>query len=789
MKLRAKIFLFIFISSFIIFTIVIGIIVSRYRNYAIKNAKKLANTYVFSASNQVKSALEYDIGVCKTLSLSFNSYNKIPDNIRKITYQNIIKDVLIGHPEYLSVGMSWELQYVKNGYNFPFGRERTATLKKAGKVKFYIDTLETEGDNLGGLYYYQKITSAEILTNPYYYHYSKEEISDSILETTVSTPIVVEGEFIGNIGIDLTLNRFQYIVNKIKPFKNSYAFLIANNGVIVSYPNEKYNGDSLINIFPKFKPFDVLEKIKEGRTFSLNVKDSLDYLTYVTFAPIKVGKTKTPWSMCLITPSKVVEEEALNNFNLSLIIGFIGILIFSIIALLIAQRITIPLIQSTLILKDLEKGVIDFSKKLKVRSKDELAEMGNSLNKLIDSLSNTANFAKKIGKGDYSTDYKVLSQHDVLGNALINMQKNLQKAHEKEALRSLEQKKLAWSQEGISLLGDTLRKSTDNYEEYLLNIISTVVKYLKADQGGIFIYYKDKYEKPMLELKTTFAYGKKKALYLKVEPGESLVGRCFQEKEVIYMTDIPEKYTFISSGLGEHEPKSLLLLPLIFENEVFGVIEIASFNEILDFEIDFLKSSGERIASSISVLQKTVETVKLLEQSQIQSDKLHDREKAMQKSLIDLQKAQEEASSREKETAGIIDALSTIASVVWYDLNGKILNIIDPNLEDAGLRAENMIGHFQSEFSPEFKENPKAYRRFWNDLKNGKTKKRLFKADTKKGTLWISETYVPIRDSEGAPLKIINIGFNISRQKELEKDILKFKVEIKKLKSKLKKSN
>ena len=784
MKIRTKIFLFIFISSFVIFAVVIGVIVSRYKNYAIKDAKKLADIYVYDAANQVKSALEYDIGVCKTLSLSFKGYDKIPSQIRKLTYQNIIKDVLIGHPEYLSVGMSWELKYVKDGYNFPFGRERTSTLKESGKVNFYIDTVETEGDKLGGLYYHQKITSNEILTNPYYYHYSKTVGSDSILETTVSTPIVKEGDFIGNIGIDLYLNRFQYIIDKIRPFKNSFAFLIANNGVIVSYPNEKHNGDSLINIFPKFKIHNVEEKIKEGRTFSFILKDSLNYSNYVTFAPIKISRTKTPWSICLIAPSKVVEEDALNNFYWSLGIGFLGILIFSVIAILIAQRITIPIIQSTLILKDLDNGIIDFSKKLKPRSKDELAEMGNSLNKLIDTLSNTANFAKKIGEGDYDAEYKALSQQDELGNALINMQKNLQKAHKQEDLRTLEQKKLAWTQKGISLLGETLRKSSDDYETYLLNIISTVVKYLKADQGGIFIYYEDKFDKPILELITAFAYGKRKALYLKIEPGESLVGRCFQEKEVIYMTNIPKNYTFISSGLGEHEPKSLLLLPLIFENEVFGVIEIASFNEILDYEIDFLKSSGERIASSISVLQKTVETQKLLKQSQIQSDELQDREEAMQESLVDLQKAQEKASTREKETAGIIDAISTLASVVWYDLDGKILNIIDPNIEDAGLKAKDMIGHYQSEFSPEFEEDPKAYKRFWNDLKNGKTKERLFKTKTKKGTLWIAETYVPIKDATGKYLKIINIGFNISKQKELEKDILNLQDKLKELKNK-----
>ncbi|MBN1250865.1 MAG: GAF domain-containing protein [Bacteroidales bacterium] len=784
MKIRAKIFLFIFISSFIVFAIVIGVIVFRYKNYAIKDAKKIATTYAYNAANQVKSALEHDIGVSKTLSLSFLGYDNIPSVLRKSAYNDMLKNVLIGHPEYLSVWMSWELQYVKKGYNKPYGRERTATLKESGNITFYVDTVETDGDNLGSLYYKQKITGDDLLTDPYYYVYSKTENADSILETSIATPIIKNGEFIGISGIDITLNRFQNIIEQIKPFKDSYAFLISNNGVIVSYPNEEHNGDSLIKIYPQFKELNTLEKIREGRTFSFNFNDSLNYSNFVTFAPIKVGRTKTPWSMCLIAPSKIVEEEALSNFNISLLIGFIGILIFSLFTLFIAQRITSPLHQSTLILKDLDKGIIDFSKKLKVRSKDELAEMGNSLNKLMDTLSNTANFAKKVGQGDFTAKYTALSKHDVLGNALIDMQNNLQKSQEQEDIRILEQKKSTWAQEGISILGETLRKSTDDYQVYLFNIISTVVNYLNADQGGIFIYYNNKDEAPYLELVTAYAYDKKKALNLKVEPGESLVGRCFKEKELIYLNDIPEGYTFISSGLGEHEPKSLVLLPLIFENEVFGVIEIASFNEILDFEFEFLRNAGERIASSISVLQKTIETRKLLEQSQIQSEKLQDREKALQDNLINLQKAQEEAATREKETAGIIDAISAMASVVWYDLEGKIINIIDPNLEDAGLSAKEMIGHFQSEFAPETESDPKGYKRFWNDLNAGKTKERLFKTETSKGTLWISETYVPIKDVSGNPDKVINIGFNITKQKELEKEIYNLQKELKELKDK-----
>jgi len=783
MKIQAKIFLFIFLTSFIVFAIVIGTIVFRYRNNALKEAERLADSYAFQAANSVKSTLEQDLGVTQTLSMAFNSYDKIPGNTWQPIYQNILGDVLNGHPEYLAVWMSWELRFIDPVYKKPYGRQRTVSVQESGNIKFIVDTVETEGDVPGSMYYEQKISKKDLLTNPYFYKYSPEEGGDSILETSVATPIIRDGEFAGVAGIDITLTRFQKLTDQIRPFENSYAFLIANNGTIISFPDEKNAGDTIVNVFPHFSKQKVMENIKQGKEFSFTYEDSTAYSNYVSFAPVKVGNTGSPWSICLIASTKDVEESAISNFNSSLFIGFFGLMSFSLITLFIAQRITLRLKQSTSILKDMDKGIIDFSKKVSARSNDELAEMARSLNQLMTTLSETANFAKKIGQGDFTAQFKALSNQDVLGNALIDMKNNLQNAQEQEDIRNLERKKLNWAQDGVTELSEVLRKSTENLEEYLFNIISNIVNYLNAEQGGIFLLNDENPEKPFLELQTAFAYDRKKVLEANIEIGESLVGRCFQEKELIHLTNLPDGYTFISSGLGGHDPKSLLLLPLTFEAETFGVIEIASLHTFADFEIDFLKSIGERIASSISVARKNLKTKDLLEKYQIQTKEIQQREQDLQENLIKLHKAQEEASIKEIETEGVISALSKIGSVVWYDMNGTILNIKDPNLADAGLKVSDMIGHNQSEFATEAKEDPKGYKKFWDDLRAGQSRRRMFKTETDMGTLWVSEIYTPIKDNKGNPYKVINIGFNISEQKALEEKIKILQKEIKELKS------
>lgn len=82
--------------------------------------------------------------------------------------------------------------------------------------------------------------------------------------------------------------------------------------------------------------------------------------------------------------------------------------------------------------------------------------------------------------------------------------------------------------------------------------------------------------------------------------GEGLVGRAFQEGETIFLTDIPEDYIKIKSGLGENKPKNLLIVPLKVNEEINGIIEIASLKEILPHQIEFTEKICNSIASSLN---------------------------------------------------------------------------------------------------------------------------------------------------------------------------------------------
>ena len=129
------------------------------------------------------------------------------------------------------------------------------------------------------------------------------------------------------------------------------------------------------------------------------------------------------------------------------------------------------------------------------------------------------------------------------------------------------------------------------------------------------------------------------------------------EKDYIFLTDIPKDYINISSGLGDENPRSLLLVPLIYNDEIFGIIEIASFNVYKDFEVDFVRRVAESIAATISTVKSTIQTAMLLEQSQQQAEEMSAQEEEMRQNMEELRATQEQSARREQELSTEVEEL------------------------------------------------------------------------------------------------------------------------------------
>ncbi len=143
--------------------------------------------------------------------------------------------------------------------------------------------------------------------------------------------------------------------------------------------------------------------------------------------------------------------------------------------------------------------------------------------------------------------------------------------------------------------------------------------------------------------------------------GEGLAGEAAREKRPLCLNTIPPEYLVIGSALGEALPRTILALPLLHDNRLVGVMELGSFDEFSDLELDFLNQSAEVLAIAINVNQTRQKVNELLQQSQSQEEELRVQQEELQQTneeleeraqLLEQQRQQIQSKNRELEAAG-----------------------------------------------------------------------------------------------------------------------------------------
>jgi methyl-accepting chemotaxis protein len=337
-----------------------------------------------------------------------------------------------------------------------------------------------------------------------------------------------------------------------------------------------------------------------------------------------------------------------NRFqNWIFIMGLILVIGAIVIGLLTINSLAVPINHTKNILLSMGKGILPKDKL--TEGSDELGQMAKALNMLVKGLTNIFNFSLEIGKGNFDTHFDPLSDEDVLGHSLLDMRNELKKAADEEKRRKIKDEQRNWAAQGVAKFSDILRKNTNELDKLTYDIISNLVKYTNSNQGGIYVVNDNDRDHLFIEMKASYAYDRRKFITKQIEIGEGLIGRCYQEKEKIYLTEIPNDYIKITSGLGEDNPRALLIIPLIYNDIIYGFIEIASFRDYPEYVIEFLERIGESIAATISSSKSHIQTALLLEQSQQQAEEMSSQEEEMRQNMEELRATQEQSSRREED--------------------------------------------------------------------------------------------------------------------------------------------
>lgn len=783
MNINAKLILFVLSSCMVIFVIAIGYVSYVSHENAISDATKMADAIVREHARETESALNSDMSQVRAIAHAFKNYKDYSVEQRLAFYKNILRNIAEENPHILSVWTHWEYKTLDPRWQKNYGRVRFTYYRKGEQLLYKQDTVNMTGDNTAGLYYKVKTEKNETANNPYWYSYTGSD-NDRFLETSLTVPILDQLDFVGLAGFDLAMDRYEQIVKKINPVDGSYAMLIANDGSIISHPNPKLAGKLFSEIYKnQNNQFLVMQQIAKGANFSYFHIDSVDRQNkYLSFAPITIGNTKTPWSMALVIPVNKIMEKANHAMWVSFGVALFGLILLALIINLISRKITTPVVKTIQVLKTLARGEIDKVNKLHFDTEDEIGEMAQSVNTLVDGLNSTAHFARQIGEGNLDAWFEKLSENDVLGKSLIDMRKNLKKAEEEESARKKEDEKNNWVTNGIAHFSDILRQHTDKLEDMAYNLMSHLVGYIHANQGALFILNDNDPNDIFYEIKAAIAFDRRKLLKKEVRPGEELVGRCAHEKMTIFMIDVPDDYVSISSGLGGSKPKCILLVPLKLNDQVYGVIELVSFKNFEPYQIQFVEKIGESIASSVSNAKVAIKTADLLQKAQLQGEELSSKEEEMRQSLEELQATQDEMERKnlemiklneqfQKEKILMDNLMTHVPDAIYFkDLKSRFILASKSVISRFKLKTMDELAN-KSDFDFFTAEHARpAYEAEQEIIKTGKPIIDLVEKETRPdGTFsYVSTTKMPLRDTNNNIVGTFGISKDITQNKEME---------------------
>ena len=650
LNIRGKMLLYVLVTSVGVL-LGVGLFVQfRIFNMARNNAHVIASGYAERVANEIQAELEHDLGFTRSLAHSLYGYHRLRTQQQDSIYFDMLRHLAEQNPRYITVWYNFEYFAIDPDYDKNYGRKSVKSFVIDGSPEIIVEDRNMEGDIIESDYYYVKTNNVEHKSNPYLYKW--DGVNEEFL-TSIVIPIRHKGEFVGLAGVDITLDKFQETIDQMGFFSGMQTILLSNNNTIIAHTNILHSGKSFQEIYPDIEmSHNISGKVARGSSYFFRwTTPEVDDL--IVFHPLEVGNFTSTWSIGVIIPMREITAEARRLVFHGILVAIIGIIVLAIVLYYIAKSITQPIASTTSVLNELSKGDIDQNKKLAIKSGDELEEMAESVNQLINGLNLTEKFAQEIGKNNLEVEYKLLGEKDTLGLSLIEMQKNLKHAQKMEQERKVEEQKQNWATQGMAMFGDILRQNNDNINELSFSIVKNLVDYTKSNQGGIFVINDNDKKNPFLEMTACYAFDRRKHLEKSAEIGEGLVGRCYIERKTIFMTDIPETYINISSGLGKERPRCLILVPLKYNDDTLGVLELATFKTYEKHQVEFIEKLAESIAATISSVRINIRTTELLAKSQQQAEEMQAQEEEMRQNMEELQATQEEMDRKRLEQEGI----------------------------------------------------------------------------------------------------------------------------------------
>lgn len=396
MRISAKLSIVIIAVNVVLITALIFIIHNRSEKLVTTKVVESTSYLASLNSEKVEQIFDHSLTVARSVAQIMEEYQIYQPAERRHIFDNYLKKILLSNSNFLCVWNCWEpnaLDGMDAAYANSPGTDASGRFISAwNRAKNGEASLEAlvDYDKRGEGDYYQipLITGKEALIEPYFYMYNGEKI----LITSLSVPIMHDDKVIGAIGIDLDISTLQDIVESINPYENTIAAIFSNRGVIAGHFDPSRNGKNMRETEQSIlgpKTNTIANMINAGERIFFQIPKALDNNDFTIIgSPFTAGHTNNPWTVMIGVPDKEVMAPVNAMLFFNILTGIGAIIIVSAAVIISAQGISRPIRKTALMLKDISEGEGDLTKRLTVKSKDEIGDMAHYFNLTLEKIHN-----------------------------------------------------------------------------------------------------------------------------------------------------------------------------------------------------------------------------------------------------------------------------------------------------------------------------------------------------------------------------------------------------------------
>lgn len=278
-------------------------------------------------------------------------------------------------------------------------------------------------------------------------------------------------------------------------------------------------------------------------------------------------------------------------------------------------------------------------------------------------------YVDSMASGDYEAEITVVNEGE-LASKLLNLNNTLKNNKERDQVEN-------WKSVGRENISVVLRNAT-KLDDIAYGVVKAFVDYVGAVQGAFYVSHgsggtiKELRENVHIDLVASYAYKRQKYIKSSYKLGEGLVGEAAIEKLIVHRIEIPEDYLSITSGiLGDKKPEAILVVPLVTEDELQGVLEIAGFEKFSSRVLELAEEIGSIVARTLYNVKTTEHTEKLLDESLHQTKQLEEQQSVIASTNSKLEEQIDEVHNAQQRLNALLENASEVITI--FDESGKVL--------------------------------------------------------------------------------------------------------------------